>query len=328
MADRAYSVVSPRLAANEDPDAQAYQLVATMLSAQRELSYSGEQVTVIYNDTGPINSSEQTVIHDGLRGSRIEYHSPARLAGESRGDNGKFLWHYIAQKREVQQLPSALDRLRTEIRKAEVSLKRRAIACRFMGEETVAGRRAAVVQVSSTAPGSGVAPGTRRFWIDPVNGAQLRIMIFGPTGNPASDSYFTQITYNPVIAADAFDPPAVGGRSQSTAEVPIKSLRHVPEGVIPVLGFDVLEPAYLPPGYRFENGQIFQYKGSQAFGMRYVNGITVMSLYQVRAPNERKRDQFRINRPGMLTGFRGGIQVVLLGNLDTVELTRVFQSLR
>lgn len=322
----AYASSAPK-AAGEQSDAQALQLVENMLRAQRTLSFSGEQVTTIYGPGGPINSSEQTVTHDGIRGMRMDYHSPARLAGEIRGDNGRFLWRYAVDKRTVEQLPSALERMRNEIRIAENAIRNRRVLLRLIGQDSVAGRRAFVVQASPAGAAPASTAGARRFWIDPASGAQLRIVIFGPSGNPISDSYFTQITYNPPLPSDIFDPPADAARIAPPAEEPSASVKHVPAGVVPALGFDILEPAYLPPGYHFDKGQIFQYKGQPAFGIRYDNGLTVVSLYELAAKKPAPRNHFRLNRAGMLTGVQSGIQIVLLGNLDPSDLIRIYQSL-
>lgn len=323
----AFVLAMTHVAASPPSDAQAYQLVEDMLNAQRSLAYSGEQVTTIYNQYGPVNSSEQTVVHDGTRGMRLDYHSPARLAGESRGDNGRVLWHFKVRKREVDQMPSALGRLKREIRGAEDAIKNRQIVLHVMGDDTVAGRHTVIIQASPVNSGSASQVGARRFWIDPVNGAQLRIVVLGPTGNPVSDSYFTQITYNPPLAPNAFDPPADASITNSRAEVPFHSVRHVPPGVVPALGFDVLEPSYLPNGFHFDTGQMFTFKGAPAFGIRYINSLTVISLYETLNKKPNSRNHFILHRNGMLTGVQSGIQVVLLGNIDSSDLIRIYQSL-
>ena len=323
----AFALAITHVAASPTSDAQAYQLVGDMLKAQRSLAYSGEQVTTIYSQGGPISSSEQTVVHDGTRGMRLDYHSPARLAGESRGDNGRVLWHFKIKKREVDQMPSALGRLKQEIRRAEDSIKNRRIVLHVMGEDTVAGRHTVIVQASPVNPGVATEAGARRFWIDPANGAQLRIVVLGPTGNPISDSYFTQITYSPPLTPNAFDPPADAATTNLRAEIPFQTVGHVPPGVVPALGFDVLEPSYLPAGYHFDSGQMFTFKGAPAFGIRYVNGLTVISLYETMNKKPKSHNHFMLHRNGMLTGVLSGIQVVLLGNVDSSDLIRMYQSL-
>jgi hypothetical protein len=256
---------------------------------------------------------------------RMEYHSPEQLAGEVRGDNGRILWHYIPSKEQVEQLPSAIGQLRSEINKAFGALRKGSIGVRTVGEDVVAGKRAVVVQATSM---DGTASGSRRFWIDPANGAQLRIVVYRPDGNPASDSYFTQITYAPSLAKATFDPPADKVAIRAPGEKPFKSVKQLPPGIVPQLGFDPLEPTYLPPGYQFVTGQMFQYKGKPALGIKYGNGLTVMALYEAPAKAPGAGNRFKINRPGMLTGVVSGLQVVLLANIDSDELIRIYQSLR
>ena len=314
-----------RVALTSTDDPVAVQLVTDMLKSQRNLAYVGEQVTTIYSTSRPAQTSQQTITRDGLRGMRMEYHSPDQLAGEIRGDNGRVLWHYIPSKDQIEQLPSAISQLRIEINRAFAALRKGSIGVRTVGEDVVAGKKAVVVQAAAA---DGTGAGSRRFWIDPVNGAQLRIVVYRPDGNPVSDSYFTQINYVSALPRTTFDPPGDKVQAHGTGERPFKSVKQLPAGIVPQLGFDPLEPTYIPAGFQFVTGQMFQYKGSPALGIKYGNGLTVMSLYEAPAKAQDQGNRFKINRPGMLTGVISGLQIVLLANVDSQELIRVYQSLR
>jgi outer membrane lipoprotein-sorting protein len=296
-----------------------------MLAAQRTLAYTGVQTTTLYTTSGTTTTSEQSITRNGLQGMRMDYLSPESLAGERRGDNGRFLWHYVPNRKQVEQLPSAIGRLRSEANRAATAVRRAEIGVKVISDDTVAGRRATIVQASPTAIGNA---GSRRFWIDPTNGAQLRIIVYRPDGSPVSDSYFTQISYNPQFEPTVFEPPSDTVIVPRRVDRPFKSVKQIPPGIVPSLKFDPVEPSYLPAGFRFDTAQMFDYKGNPALGVRYGNGLTVMSIYEAPAPAAGTASRYKVSRPGMLTGVIGGIKIVLLANIETNELIRVFQSLR
>lgn len=306
-------------------DAVGVQMLTRMLKAQRTLQYTGDQVTTLYGASGTTTVSEQIVTRDGLRGMRMDYRSPDTLAGESRGDNGSVLWHNIPRRNRIERLPSAIGSLKRETNRALATLKQGALAVHVMGNDTVAGVNTCVVQARALINGG---TGTRRFWIDPATGAQLRIVVYRPDGSPASDSYFKQITFGQITDKSVFDPPTGSPVATQQSDHPFKEIKLIPPGIVPGLKFDPLEPEYLPAGFHFNNAQLFKYKGSPALGIRYYNGITNMSIYEAPASTTDDTSRFKIARPGMLTGICNGLQIILLANIDSGELVRVFQSLR
>lgn len=307
-----------RLPAQVDPAAAA--LLQAMLQAEKDLVITGVQVTTLYQPNRSI-TSVQAITKNGDRAYRMDYQSPPGLAGQVLVDNGQVEWHYFPRRKTIDVNPSRLASLRQRMGPVLRALRQGTLNVQLQGQDQIAGHAVRIVQVSGVGPFAGI----RRYWIDPENGAQLKIEIYGPGGQIASTSYYTQVSYFPPLGHAAFAPPRVPADTKVTTATPRQTLAAVPADS--QAGFHVLQPAYLPANFKFQTASQTQIGGEPLIGIQYGDGINVLSLYET--PERRPQpDKIARPRPGVLLVRSKGIRLIVIGNLAQPELRKIAQSLK
>lgn len=312
----------PKRAASASSDPAAQALLKKMLDAENSLALSGDQITTVARGDLDL-SSEQQVQRQGAKALRIDYLRPARLAGEQIVDNGRFYSHYIPSKDTLELSPSRIGTLRVRVPEILRQIKQGRLVVRSLGPDTVAGHPCMIVEVTN---GGSVPAAARRFWIDPTNGAQLRIEQYAPDGKLRSASYFAQVNYAPAFSKKTFQVPTTGGKVTASGFAPATLTL---DQVQAQAGFTVPTPAYLPSGFHFSGGAISDSRRGRVVELRYVGGgATALSLFetpdkQVAAPARNER-----TRRGVITGRQAGMKLVLIGNLSDGELKKVLNSVK
>lgn len=305
-------------AGSADPAAQV--LLRRMLLAENTLPLSGNQVTLVVRNGLDI-SSEQLIQRDGTRALRLQYLRPARLAGEQIVDNGRFYAHLISTQDTLEIGPSRIRTLRARVPQVIQQVRSGRLTAQRIGRETVAGHLCEIVQVMarSTDP----VP-MQKFWIDPTNGAQLRIEQYDASGQLRSASYYTQVTYTPAFDKAAFRLPRSGGKvTVSGFAAPSLTL----DQVCAQAGFPVQVPATLPDGYRFQGASVSERRSAQVVEIRYVNGANGLSLFESPDSSGRPAANPQHPRRGVLFGRQSGLKIVIIANLDAKTLDTVLASL-
>ena len=311
---------------NSRPADDARSLLRSMLTALQTLSISGEQITTVYRMGTPVTSS-QSVQRIGNKALRMNYHSPPGLAGQIYVDNGQSSWMYRPQEKTLEVGPSRAGRLLQGVGFVKNLLKRGNLSAQVTGQDTIAGRPVWVVQVSA-----GAQVGSRRFWIDPANGAQLKIETYDDAGQLQSTSFFTSVTYGVTQALAQFTAPAVPPGVQTVAAPPPpQNLDHFPSAQ--EAGFALLNPTYLPDGFHFQSATVTTLRvGGRLLQLKYSNGLTLLSLFETQQTGPRgpasAGPQVRYPRPGVVTTRINDLRVVVIGNVANVELLKVALSLR
>lgn len=316
-------ISAPQVPAQEQ-DAQ--NLLRRMLQAEKSLTLSGSQITTISRN-GQDVTSEQRVLRNGSRAFRLEYVRPANLAGEQIVDDGRLFRRYLPATNTLEVSPSRLQRLGGRMRQVMEQITRGGLSVQSVGQETVAGRICHVIEV---VPNGLAKAARRRFWVDPTNGAQLRIDQFSPAGRRVSTSFYTDVTYSPTFARDAFRAPKTPGTVRTVTPQVGTRLPSVAQAQAQA-GFNVLQPAFLPPGFRFQSASISDYRKNKLVALRYVNGMNTFSLFETPRPaTARPEEPKRAHHPrnGVLTGEQGNLRLVLIGNLDGEDMERVLASVR
>ncbi len=309
----------PRAASGPtDPAASA--LLTQMLHAENSLPLSGDQVTLVVRNGLDI-SSEQQVQRNGARALRLDYLRPARLAGEQYIDNGRFYCHFVPSKNTLELSPSRIHTLRVRVPQVIRQVRSGRLLVQQVGQETVAGHACVVLQVMvrSAAP----VP-SQKFWVDPVNGAQLRNEQYDSAGKLRSASYYTQVVYNPVFAPATFRLPP-GGRVAATSFAPptltIDQVRAQ-------AAFPFQVPAALPPGFRFQGGSVSPLRNNQVAELRYSNGANALSVFET--PEKPGLGSLAPQHPrsGVLFSRQNGLKIVIIANLSNADLDNTLASLR
>lgn len=306
-------------AAQSDPAAQ--ELLKLMLQAENSLALSGDQITTVAQNGLDI-SSEQLVQRNGAKALRLDYLRPARLAGEQIIDNGRFYCHLIPSKDTLELSPSRIQTLWVRVPEVIGQIRAGKLIVQGFGTGSIAGHLCGIVSVAarSTTP----VP-WRRFWIDPTNGAQLRIEQYDAADQLQSASYYTQVSYNPVFDKAAFHVPHAGSRViPSGFETPALSLDQVRRQV----GAALLTPTYLPDGFHFAAGSVSTRRDHRVVELRYRNGVNSLSVFQTPDAKSSSTEKNSLARRGVLIGHQGQMKVVIIGNLPEGELEKILASLQ
>jgi len=302
-------------------DQNAEELLRRMLQAENSLALSGDQVTTVARGGLDI-ASEQQVQRRGADALRIDYVRPARLAGEQIIDNGRFFCHLVPDRDTLELSPSHIQSLRVRVPDVLQRVRSGDLVVQWVGQDVVAGHACGVVRVA--ARGSGPVP-WRRFWIDPTNGAQLRIEQYDSRDRLQSASYYTQITYNPRFDRGTFSLPHTGSRIVTSG---FESPRLTLDQARAQTGFPLAVPTYLPSGFRFQAASVSDKRGRRVAELRFFNGANTLSVFET--PDAQGGGPGRTEHPrhGVLFGRQPGRKVVVIGNLGDGELDRVLNSLR
>jgi hypothetical protein len=308
------------IAASNQPDRAAEDLLKQMLQAENSLAIAGDQVTTV-SQNGLDLTSEQQVQRDGARSLRLEYQRPARLAGEQIIDNGRFYCHLIPAKDTLELSPSRIQSLRVRVPEVIGQIRSGHLLVQSAGQGSIAGHSCGIVQVAARS--SSPVP-WHRFWIDPTNGAQLRIEQYDAAGHLQSASYYTAITYSPHFDAGTFRLPEAGSKVVTSGfATPSLTLDQVRVEA----GFPVPTPTYLPGGFTFQAGSVSAGRVGRVIELRYSNGANVLVLFETSDSATAGPSQTQHPRHGVLFGRQAGMKVVIIANVANGELEKVLLSL-
>jgi hypothetical protein len=302
-----------------------------MLSQQ--VAYAGEQMT---ERGGRLSRQEVR----GLKGRlRMDFIEPSDLAGDVMliTHSQYRYYHKNTNILDIALWPTHLNMGGQEKRIAD-AIRQKRIAVQKVGEEIVAGRNAAIVQLRGGGRFGGARRFQSKFWIDKETGVKLGMEMSGPRGL-VSRSTFTNISIGPAakVSPKDFSPPFLQGAQTNPLFPPhAKQLRTVAEAR-PLLPFPPVEPAALPPGFRLASVWVFpgppqsQPEDSSVL-LRYSEGVTSFVLYERPARSHsrrfRNRGEGRSLQRWQTAAPSGTLDITYIGHLAPEQARVVRDSLR
>lgn len=290
--------------------------------------YAGEQVT----ESSGGNVSRQRIRGDRGGRIRVDYTSPTDMVGD-------FLviapdqfrnYHRAANRLDIAMWPGAWSEFEKRIFGA---IRDGRIQANKVGEEVIAGRNAAIVELKSDISLGG---DVKKFWIDEETGIQLKNERSNARGL-ISRSYMTSITVGPAAGVQPRDfyPPAPPGARVNTLFPHFKPQFATVQEAARQLTFTPVEPATLPSGFHLRGVWVFNLpKGKTGALLRYTDNFTTFSLFQRPArpefkehPAHNAQGQRNIQRwrvPAPTTD----LEVVYIGTLTPEQAEALHTSLR
>lgn len=208
---------------------------------------------------------------------------------------------------------------------------------RVVGRATIAGRQTQVIEVAPRQGGQV----TWRLWLDRATGFPLKRERYNSDGKLTSGTEFTSVQFKATFPPDTFSVPAGWQTREEGADGQKRSLSDLSRE----LGFPVVAPGYVPPGYVLQGGSTERRGEHQRLtaALRYTDGLRVLTVYERphsehKAGEERQAEPDRKphHRPGEVYD-RGGEKVlrritksriiVVVGDLAAPQLTRVAESI-
>ncbi|MDR7416528.1 MAG: sigma-E factor regulatory protein RseB domain-containing protein [Armatimonadota bacterium] len=297
------------------------------MSAPRTANYEGTKVLAVRRE-GRVESVTLLEIHRRPDAYRMEFLSPERVAGRIFVDTGQESWHYEPSVHLVVRGPSLSRRVPQEL---DALAERYHV--RLLGITRVVTRPAYLVEV--VPKGQGIH---RRIWVDRATGLILAWQESDPERGVFFASTFTRIS----IGGDL--PPALF-RFRPPARARVVDLR--PEGsrasrlsvLAAHVGFLPVAPAELPAGFRYLGVGVSRLGGVEAVVLRYGDGVTAVSLFQVPArrlgfpvggiPLRLEDLEARLYTSGpfrVLVWERAGLRFAAVGNVPTAVLLAFAQG--
>ena len=265
------------------------------------VSHTGTLNTVVYlgNKVGtevPADSIVEVRQKDGKM--RMDYKS-SRLAGLSIIDDGKKVMcidnknHTVA----IRTIPFADDNISLLLSNYEVIKK---------GTEKIANRQTEVLQILPKREGNP----KKKLWIDKETFMPLRREHYNSDGTLTTLTFYTKIDYDAKIKDSDFLPP----KGWRIIEPPQMMQKYSKERISEIVGFDIVEPNYVPEGYVLDGFYLLQPPMCRRKGvhLRYVDGLNTISVFERPSPPFRRgirglfrRPWRRANRMRERGGMRG-----------------------
>jgi len=308
-------------------DVDAVTVVRNMLDAEGKIAFTAHQVTTIVRR--PSVTSEQLVFRDGYRGMRTEYVAPPKLKGEVMADDGQVSAHLIPYNKVLRLHPSRLMVLRQRTEQAAQALSKGLLRVELVGKDKIADRTAYVVVVK---PRRGDQGPVRKFWVDAEKWVKLKTEDIAPDGTVISNSYYTRIQFVKDIPDSKFRIGPPPGYRVERVQGPLGLLPL--EKARKMVKFTIVQPEYLPPGFKLAGAAVEPFRGSHILGLRYTNNVTSFSLFQTPEKSLNPRFMERLHegpvRPGkgIYSWRRGTLNLTLIGNLPSDQIKRIADSVK
>jgi outer membrane lipoprotein-sorting protein len=327
-------------ARNLEPWAKdAWPIVERAFSACALVDHVARQTTTVYTGTRPVTTQVEvayrspclsrivflspplkgvTVLDDGERTVRLDpLHamvvvgtSAMAAASDTPGASGREAGKQAEQQREKQRL-------------ALLEQNYRAI---FTGAEKIAGRLAYRVELRPRHPGNP----WKRLWIDRRSGVILASEDYDGQSRRTRASRVEQIEFRrePFNAVRPSPSLIHFARPEPATETEVRPREKISQAV----GFKVLQPTYLPPGYRWEASYLYGCQcgcGVPAARLQYVDGLNTISVLQCGHRCQHESDcGFRpLPQGSAVRVIAGDNTVVVTGELDRRELVKIAKSL-
>lgn len=280
------------------------QLLRGSQQAERVHDYRGSRTTRMFFPRTTLTAVTH-VIHRHPATTRIEYSSPASLAGTVVLQVGSDRWRRSPHDRGWQRVsgPPELEMLDLLVRNYDLDLG---------PASTVANRNCWLLLVSPKHEGNP----SRRLWVDRATGLVLRSELLNWKQDSISVSAFQEVEIDPDLSRELalLTPPA------PPSSPPLRA----------PLAFKPTYPRHLPPGYTFAGTEVMTMGKYSAAHLRYSDGLNSISVFQ--APADAFAQQMplatvELQFTQVVTWRRGDLAYAIVGDINPAELQRMAGSM-
>lgn len=285
--------------------ASATDVIERAQTADDRVSYRGMKTATIYSRRGVVESSMK-VLHLRPNLTRTEYYTPSALAGIIVVETATDMWRFDPREKVWEQVCTGLA-APADHTAGDLS---RNYDVRLVGSDRVAGRSAYVIHAVPKHPGDAV----RRLWIDKQFYLIVANQVENGYGRVINSSRYTSIDFNPGdISASAFK---VDG-----------NVRNKPDP--PSSHFKLVQPTYLPKGYRLLGASWMCVNGRSCAHLQYSNGANTISLFERQDDGGAKsKSPLEGHYTNVLSWSRQGMVFTLISNVPKSELQKIADSVK
>ncbi len=161
---------------------------------------------------------------------------------------------------------------------------------------------------------------------------KLKTEDIAPDGTVVSTSYYTRINFVRSVAKEKFhlEPPP-GVRVEQThcrpQLMPIEKARDK-------VSFRILEPGYVPPGFKLAGAAVMPFRGSHLVALRYTDGVSSFSVFETPERILSRRFLERLHegpvRPGkgVYSWRRDRLNLTIVGSIPSDRIRRIAYSVK
>lgn len=303
-------------------DETARELVREAWTSGRRVALEGRQLVRISGTQEPV---ETHVLASPDGSMRVEYRSEP-LKGVTVWEDERRTYRFNPKH---QRLTVARRRTSPEDMERQEKQLLENYSARIVGRDSIADRRATVVELRSKSRPSRV----KRLWIDRENSVVLGSEDL--EGNTMLRSTrFTEVEYlsaDRLPDPDEFRPSEELVRKYGSARFGDTSARFEPKELSRLVGFQVREPEALPAGFTFQGAYQMPClcKGRhQAARLEYSDGLLTVSLFQAGYPGcDAATRPPSVKRSRAAYGYsKGGVYYLAVGDVSRGELEKMVLS--
>ncbi|MFQ6115074.1 MAG: sigma-E factor regulatory protein RseB domain-containing protein, partial [bacterium] len=200
---------------------------------------------------------------------RMDYKSGI-FAGLSIIDDGEKIMRVDSKNRTVviSEIPFPQDDISLLLSNYEVIAQ---------GTEKIANRTTQILQVK---PRNAQNP-SKKLWIDQETFMPLRREHYNSDGVLTTLTFYTQISYDVKIKDSDFSFP----KDWRIVSAPQNMRRLKKDQISETVGFDIVEPKYVPAGYVLDGFYLFSpMRNRKGVHIRYVDGLNTISVFECLPP--------------------------------------------
>jgi negative regulator of sigma E activity len=309
-------VAAPMMPASKD----AMKIVSWAMHSCYGLNRTGVQVTTVAAGKKQVTSRVEVAYRcPGMM--RLRYLS-GPLVGVRIWQDVHRVYRYLPEKRRLEVTPKEASRPAQLEKKLQLLEKNYQAV--LEGRDLVAGRTAHRIMLRSRHPGNP----WKRLWIDRKSYLMVGSEDYDSHDRLLRSTRFTSLALQ-IEPEKSFQPPATYLKrvvSNPAAEgVPLP-----PEQISRRVGFEILLPRYVPPGYQLIGSFVNRDKcacGDETARSVYSDGLNAISVFQCGRFSVQGGACWGANVPDGVRFSRGSDSFVLVGELDRAELEKMAQSL-
>ncbi|MDW8321658.1 MAG: hypothetical protein RMM08_09860 [Armatimonadota bacterium] len=290
-----------------------------MERAERTVALDGVRLTQFFLPA-PLPPVEERVLRLGTR-YRIEYLQPPARRGEVLIDDGLHRFHYVPRLKRVQSLPSDQPLILRRRRELLQRLRRGEILLEAREAESVAGRRAVLLEAKNRQ-----GQPLRRWWIDRDHGVILRMEELTPRGEVRMRTEYIRLTVPAVVPPERFTPRFPAQARQMDMLPPSRAFASVEEAQL-LVPFTIREPQPLPKGFQLVEVRLRLVRQRPLVSLHYTDEVTSIALFQTRLPLRADAPLLKALTPlgARVEAWRDGdVNLILVGNAPL----EVFEQMR
>jgi len=295
-------------------------IVSLSLQAQFQVNIEGIMETQVYRQERNYTIRAK-VVYQEPDFSYILYLAPPMIKGRRIVDNGKLRIEYIPRMNDFEISASSNSSLARKRREKGLNLIFANHTISQSPDEEIAGRGAYVVSLLLRSSGN---PGLK-IWIDKETFLPLKQERYNSEGKVIASFEFIEIHFNKRLSREELNDIPKSAKDKGF-HPPYRVIGDIEE-LKEISKFPLSFPKYLPSGYSFQEGVLFN--GGQKVDLIYADGLEIIVLSQQSPPIDVKTEDSASRAIRAKTKFwtDKGKTFVLIANISEQELTKIMESI-